>query len=314
MIKAIFLLEKLTKNKIEIAQNLGANAIFTGSNNLSSESVSYIKKNDIKLYSEISIFQGKYWWKKFPDCVPVDRNGNKMKQTSWYAGVCPNSPEVRKKLLTSINRLIEVYLIDGIWLDFIRYPCYWEKVRNADTTEYCFCKICLEKFKRDGGKEPKGKEWTEWKCKQITDFAAEIKRLIALNCMDKSRPVPKLGMFAVPWQYNEYNSAIKQIIGQNFVELSKHVDIFSPMVYHKFCDRSILWIKKSIDYFSEITHKPILPIIQTEDRAGKISRREFLLEIEAAEKKPAAGAIVFFLEDLLKDFDKVDILKTHNHV
>ena len=243
-------------------------------------------------------------WKKYPASRPVDKNGKSLEKINWYAGVCPNNPDVRKIVHASINRLIEAYSVDGLWLDFIRYPCYWEDVRSDAITEYCFCKICLEKFRNDGGKKPEGKEWIEWKCLQITHFASEIKHLTR-----KKRKNIKLGMFAIPWWEKEYGGAIKKIIGQDFKKLAKQIDAYSPMVYQKFCSRYVTWISQTVKYLSKMTKKPILPIIQTEDRSGKIYPNEFRSEILHAMKHPSKGVIIFFLEDLLKDNNKVKVTK-----
>ena len=301
MIKAIFSLGNITKEKIKQAINIGANSIFTGAQNLSNESVHHIKKSKLKVFIEFGIFQGEDLWQKYPDSRPIDKNGKPMDKIHWYAGVCPNNPEVRKFILTSIYRLIEVYEIDGLWLDFIRYPCHWEKIRNTDITEYCFCQICLSKFNKDVGGKPAGKKWTNWKCQQITDFVADVKKIIPKNML--------LGMFAVPWQRYEYSGAIDKIIGQDFGLLSKCVDIFSPMVYQKFCNRPISWIDSTVKYFSYMTKKPILPSIQTEDREGKINATEFGEELKKAFKAPSQGTIIFFLEDLIKDKNKLRVAK-----
>ena len=232
-----------------------------------------------------------------------------MEKIDWYAGVCPNNPKVRRTKLNSINQLIKFNNIDGIWLDFIRFPCHWEEVRNSNIIEYCFCKICINKFKREVGGKPEGNKWTEWKCRQIANFVSDINHLIQKNGKNI-----KLGMFAIPWQKHEFGGAIKNIIGQDFKQLTKYIDIFTPMVYHKFCGRSISWISETIKYFSRMTHAPILPIIQSENRPENISKKEFLREMEVAQKNPSDGYIIFFLEDLLKDSNKIELLQSQNLV
>ena len=120
-----------------------------------------------------------------------------MEKVHWYAGVCPSHPEVRREKLKEIEGTISDFEIDGIWLDFVRYPCHWEEVRKADITEYCFCSNCLEEFSKaretpprlrgpdgtlrrnlGGGEKKKTEAWIQWKCDQITDFVAEVRSLI----------------------------------------------------------------------------------------------------------------------------------------
>lgn len=303
MTKAIFILENLTREKIDMSINLGVNALFTGIQNLTHETVKYINKNNLKLFVDVGIFQAEDLWHKYPDSIPVDQKGNLLKKTNWYAGVCPNNPQVRKEKLTSIKRLIEAEKVDGVWLDFIRYPCHWEEVRSSNIAEYCFCSNCLNKYNKDVGGKPEGKKWANWKCKQIVDFVLDVKTLIR-----RSKKNITLGVFAVPWKEKEYEGAIKRITGQDFKLLAKHIDVFSPMVYQKFCDRSVSWIRDTVKYFAQLTNKPILPIIQTEDRTGKIYMNEFRAEIINAMMYPSKGVIIFFLEDLIKDKNKIKVM------
>lgn len=192
MIKAIFILEKLTKEKIDQVTELQTNTIFINDQNFLANS-NYLNNWKGKIYIEVPVFQGEERWNKYPNSRPVDKNGKPLEKINWYAGVCPNNPQVRRDIHVSINQLIEAYPVDGLWLDFIRYPNHWEEVRSDTITEYCFCAICLEKFKKDGGIKPEGKEWIEWKCSQITKFVTEVKILV-----HQQRRNIKFGIFAVP--------------------------------------------------------------------------------------------------------------------
>lgn len=304
MIKGIFLLEKLTKEKVQQIIKLGADSVFIGHQNLDQKLVEKLRGKGIKVYAEVGIFVGEEWCKKYPDSQPVDKNGRLMDKIHWYAGVCPNHPEVRKERLQLIKSLVDNQNIDGIWLDFIRYPCHWEEVRNVDVAEYCFCPNCLEKFKQEVGGKSEGRAWRQWKCKQITDFVAETHTLI-----DKSGKKVKLGMFSVPWRESDFDGAIKKIIGQDFQGLAKYIDIFTPMTYQKIIGQSTDWISKMVRYMNKVTSKPILPIIQTEDKPEKIFASEFQKEIASALGKPSTGVIIFFLEDLMKNEEKISIVK-----
>ena len=71
--------------------------------------------------------------------------GKKIDKVEWYAGVCPNQSWLREQKLNAIKELISKYDIDGIWLDFIRYPCHWEVI-NPKLEQTCFCPICQSLF------------------------------------------------------------------------------------------------------------------------------------------------------------------------
>jgi len=304
MTKGIFLLDKLTEEKVKQIVNLGVDTVFIGHQNFDQKLGKKLKNNGLKIYIEVGIFVGEEWWEKYPDCRPVDKNGNLMDKIHWYAGVCPNHQGVRREKLRLIKSIIDNYHIDGIWLDFIRYPCHWEEIRSKNIAEYCFCQNCLNKFKKDEGGKSEGKKWVQWKCNQITNFVGEIHRLI-----DRSGKDIKLGMFSVPWRKSDFGGAITKIIGQDFKSLAKYIDVFSPMVYQKMCGRKTDWIYEIVAYMKKITRCQVLPIVQTEDKPTKLTAEEFADELKQACKFPSEGVIVFFLEDLLKNGNKLKIVK-----
>ena len=303
MYRGIFAFQPLTLQKIRTVQKLNFSSIFTSCKNLNPALIARVRKIGLKIYAEINIFSGEEWWEEYPDCRPIDKNGQPMKKINWYVAVCPNHPQVQQRLLDRIKLTINKLDIDGIWLDFMRYPCHWEQVRSPMIDEYCFCSNCLSKFSGEVGGKPEGERWTTWKCQNITNFVQQVRMTI-----DNSRKKILLGIFAVPWRKNDYKDAITRIIGQDFTSLSKFVDIFSPMTYHKYTQNNTSWIHDVIDSIRKVAKKPILPIVQTENKAGKIDTNEFKDELIQAMKAPSSGVVIFFLEDLVKDQNKLSML------
>lgn len=307
MINSIFIFDFLTKEKIDIVSELRFSTIFTNSKNISKESIQYAHLKNIKINVEIVCFAGKERWQKYPNSRPVNQSGKSIELINWYAGVCPNNPQIRRETLNHINKIIKEYDINGIWLDFCRYPCHWEDVRSSTVTEYCFCKNCLSKYKHDVGEKPEGNTWIDWKCAQITEFVKEVRQ----NITSSSKEIT-LGLFSVPWKDTDYNDSIRKIIGQDLHELAPFIDKFSPMTFHRFTGNSPQWMHEIVQYVNNITRKKVLPLVQTEDRVGKITKNEFQQTLFHANQSPSQGVIVFFLEDLLKDKSKINILKEYN--
>ena len=77
-------------------------------------------------------------WTAHPEWFMIDSLGRKMLPTSgWYTFINPVLPEVRKHLRSIVNELCR-YDIDGIHLDYIRYPYDYRLVapqRYPDATE-----------------------------------------------------------------------------------------------------------------------------------------------------------------------------------
>ncbi len=304
MVKGIFVLEKLTPAKAQKLVNLGADAVFVNYQHLNKDVAAKLHQEGIRVYIEVGIFVGEGLLRKYPDARPIAKNSQPMEKIDWYAGVCPNHPRVRREKLALIKRIAKTGIADGIWLDFIRYPGHWEGVRSAKMPEYCFCRNCRRKFARDVGGTMEGEPWIAWKCQQITDFVARAKEII--KTVDNSI---RLGIFSVPWREEDYDGAIRKIIGQDFRQLAPFVDVFSPMVYQKMTGHNEAWIEKIVRYMDKVTQKPVLPIIQTENKPGKLSPAEFEEELIFAYQKPSQGSIVFFWEDLQKDQAKLQTLK-----
>lgn len=295
--KAVFLIDKINKEKIKTLLDLGASGVFVNWRNVTSGMIETLHRQNLKVFTEVGIFAGEELLQKYKDAWPIDKKGKKL-EGKRYGGVCPNHPKIRQEKLKLIEDLITNLDLDGLWLDFIRYPCHWETVRNKNITEYCYCTNCLKNFKKSQ------LPWVVWKCQQITDFVEQTK-----NLLTKHHKEMLLGMFSVPWKENEFGRGISRVIGQDFKLLSSLIDVFSPMVYQKFCGRKVGWISEIVKYMSNLTKRPIWPIIQTEEYAGEISPAEFKDEVDKALKSPSDGAIVFFLEDLIKDKIKTKIIK-----
>lgn len=260
MIKGIFVIDKLSKGKMEQIQDLGFDSIFTNHKNITDQVVESLKEKNFQIFIEIGIFPN----------------------------LCPNDKTIQQKKLQEIKNLIATWPIDGLWLDFIRFPFLWE-IKNPEIESAYLCSQCQDVKNRTG---------------IISSFVAQVRSLI-----NQSGKKLKLGMFSVPWREKDFNGAITKVLGQDFKDLSKYIDIFSPMVYHKMCGKHLDWIHQTVNYMAKITHKPILPIIQTEDKPEKISKEEFTKALVVSIKHPSSGTIIFFLEDLLQDKDKILALR-----
>ncbi|MCX5815387.1 MAG: beta-galactosidase [Proteobacteria bacterium] len=295
----------------------GVNAVFVPDDE---ETIRWFKEKGYKVFISMNVFGGTGPWKKYPDSRPVKENGELLEEGhGGYGGICPTHEAWRKESLDHIESVLRRFGgsdgVDGIWLDFIRYPGMWEVV-NPDIPDTCYCKRCLSKFYEDRGQGVKGSrrgqgegrnnlefrienlefnktkdsqsritnyelpitnyqspithhpspitnyEWMVWKKKQIASFVIEAKRII--ERYSKDRPI-KLGLFIVPWTKGERQNDISFKIAQDAFELSKHVDVISPMVYHKMCGQDESWVRRMTEYYKETVSCEVWPIVQSHD-------------------------------------------------
>ena len=164
------------------------------------ETIRWFKERGFKVYISVNAFGGKGAWEKYPDSRPVNADGKLLGSEpgyKGYGGVCPMHQAWRAERLKHIEKLVKqiggVEGIDGMWLDFIRYPGLWE-VQEPKIPDTCYCPNCLKKFRQDTNTglphELKAKEaalwikkncpneWMKWKTEQISSFVAEVNRVL----------------------------------------------------------------------------------------------------------------------------------------
>ena len=274
--------------------------------------VAALHERGIKVFAEVALFVGKQYWERYPHSRPVTSTGEPMAPEGWYYGVNPIIPEIRQHNAERIRTLIEHYDVDGVWLDFCRWPCRWERP-TPKLLQTSFDPLALAAFQRDQGitipptlhtipekarwiEEHHQEAWTSWKCRQITEFVGQVRAII------DQAPRPRkvlLGLFGVPWHVSDFDGAIRSVMGQDYRALAAHVDCFSPMVYHKLCARDIPWIAEISAWVGEETGRPVWPIVQAMDDPGPLPPRELQQALETALAAPGShGVIIFNLKAL----------------
>ncbi len=296
----------------EMAKQLlawGCNAVFLKDE--PGELMRALQEHGIRCYQEIGLFQGCNHWQKHPESRPIQADGTPLEKEEWYCGVCPNQEWLQQEKLEEIEKVVATPGMDGIWLDFIRYPVHWESPEPRLPLS-CFCPLCLERFSADAeiglptGEsavrsasfilENHSDAWYQWRADQITDFV----RRAAERAKSKN-PEFLVGLFAVPSFGGAGAGELRKVVGQDFTALAPHVDVFSPMVYHRMCGRSTEWISASVEQMSRETQKPVWPIIQACSVPDALSGEEFQDAIRKAQLQPSEGVIIFSLGHLVKE-------------
>jgi len=294
--------------QVALLQSWGCTAIFGGYQDPAF--VAAAQTAGLKLYAEFSCFVGAEWWEKFPASRPVTAEGRPLENEDWYYGVNPTAPPVRQARLEALAQLLTGYPLDGVWLDFIRWPCHWE-APDPERPQTSFDPATLARFSQESGLPiPLGEipavarflldrheaAWTGWRCWQITTWVAQARAVL-----ERVRPGALLGLFGVPWRLADYDGAILKIIGQDYQALGPYLDVFSPMVYHRMCGQPPAWIGQVAAEIHALSGKPVWPIIQSIDRPDPLPVEEYAQALDAAQADPAEGVLVFTLEGVVRD-------------
>lgn len=312
------------KNAEEIAKQLhdwGVNAVWTDRKTLANAAlIEALHAWQVQVFTTVAMFSGWHGRNR-----PIKKDGKPFSPYvpgHWYQGSCPNQPDDLVQKLAEIRDDASHFDIDGVWLDALRYPTFWETPKpNAELS--CFDPVCLEKFQdwvgvafpeelrslQDRAEwilKNREKEWVRFRMECITDITRQCAAVLK-----KANPKAKLGMFSVPWRRKETRggemNAIERIIAQDYPSLAKYVDVFSPMVYHRMCGEPVQWIGEIVDWVARETGKPVVPIIQAngepkcEWNPYRLPEDEFVKALQTAREGASSGAIVFTLEYVLKE-------------
>jgi hypothetical protein len=149
---------------------------------------------------------------KRPELWPVLENGRRRQQMEWYVGMSPTDRSRQVEALEEIKSVARSYPVDGIFLDFARWPLHWEMELRPERDrplDSSFDAATLAMFEEAAGALPRNlettsalaawirrnrlSEWIEFKCKVVNDFVSE-----ARNALKEARADAGLGIYAVP--------------------------------------------------------------------------------------------------------------------
>lgn len=182
----------------------------------------------------------------------VNRNDVAMTEETpyvdYYKWICPN------KALGVLKKEIEKYLLipglDGIQLDYIRYPDVilakrlqkkygLKQDKEFAEFDYCYCNICRELFIDKYGQDPiklsnppENSDWVRFRYDSITNLVNELSKSLEKK-IDISAAV-----FPTP-------TIAKKLVRQDWQNWK--VNKIFPMIYNYFYAEKVDWIGKCVD-------------------------------------------------------------------
>jgi len=183
-----------------------------------------------------------------PDCTAVDNKGYNTLERPVPCDyglenyTCPANPKVQNYELGLIKEIVKSYPVNGIHLDFIRYPI---------PGDYCYCDYCTTHFKDTFGISIKDEEapryLLKWRQQIITDFVNKV--YDELKSYDKN-----LLLSALVWKYDD---CLK------FTQDWKRwkVDFISPMFHHKGLFKRSIWVRDEVHKNRMISNKTMVASI-----------------------------------------------------
>jgi uncharacterized lipoprotein YddW (UPF0748 family) len=178
-------------------------------------------------------------YNKKPEWAWYDKSGARQPLADkFYVSLNPCLPEVREYLVKVMEDIVGRYPIDGLHLDYIRFPN--EPAGGvAKPADYPRDKTTVALFEADTGKKPETSpaDWDRWRTEQITNLVRDIRKMVNeykpyLEISVAVGPVPEV---AKSTHFQDVKTWMKE----------KLVDSVYPMNYTRdpkvFDERVALW-------------------------------------------------------------------------
>jgi uncharacterized lipoprotein YddW (UPF0748 family) len=189
--------------------------------------------------------------KSHPDWFVINRDGKSSITDPAYVGyyrfLCPSNPQVLAYLKLQLDPYLAVDGLDGIHLDYIRFPdvilprALWDTYnivqdREYPPYDYCYCRLCRDAYKHSGGADPlqmahpdSNAQWRQFRYNRITSVVKDLTEYVHLKGKQISAAV-----FPGP-------GTAQQLVRQQWDKWP--LDEVMPMLYQGFYYGSLDWIR-----------------------------------------------------------------------
>ncbi len=265
-------------------RDFGINAIVTESEDYRDDLIGLAHHLNLQFIGGIACFsehaRNHQLLRARPELWPVLENGQFRPQMEWYIGVTPTFDDYRGERLDLIERVMREHELDGMCLDFIRWPMHWELELRPGAPEPVhsgFDPHSISVFLHDAGLELPSQcdttvrqaawilsqhrvAWIDFICRVITSFVAQARSRIRAHRGDSAL----LGMYLVP----AMDERRAEFVGQRAGDLAPLVDYFAPMAYHAIVHQTAGWVTQVLDDVVRTAPGKTLPVLQVDSAEG----------------------------------------------
>src|SRR6185437_5014518 len=202
----------------------------------------------------------------------VLENGRRRPQMEWYVGLSPTDRQLQEEALAQMRSVARSYPVDGVFLDFARWPLHWEielRPERDRPLDSSFDAATLAIFEEATGALPRDldtisaraawirrnrlSDWVEFKCKVVTDFVSE-----ARTALNEEMAAAQLGIYVVP----DVKGLTEPLTGQRVKDLAPLVDWIAPMLYHNILLQPSAWVASALAPVVKVAGRKTLPVLQ----------------------------------------------------
>jgi uncharacterized lipoprotein YddW (UPF0748 family) len=207
----------------------------------------------------------------------------------------PASPKAREFLLNLYKEIVTKYDVDGIQLDYIRYPF------QTSGTRMGFESVGREHFHQATGlsvdtlDDYASRMWIAWKTYQVSSFVQQVS-----TTLKKIKPTLQLSAAVFPMRRESRIVAIQQD-WETWIN-NGWIDTLSPMSYTSDPDR----LQGMFEYVQSSPQRH--PLVYPGVALHRLDGGQLVMQLEALRDKGSLGATLFAGSHL--DKDKIDTLST----
>ena len=260
-------------------RDFGINAIVTESNEYDDRAIALVHEAGLRFFAGMACFSDHA--SEFreiterPELWPILETGERRPQMEWYVGITPTDRVHQENALDKIRSVVTHYPVDGLFLDFIRWPLHWETELRPGcpppldlsfdaTTLALFEELSHLQLPREAAtvaaqadwiRERHRREWVDFKCGIISKFVEE-----ARGVLKKERDEALLGLFVVP----KVDGLTEALTGQRLSELAPLSDLIAPMLYHNILLRPPAWVGEALSDVVKFAGSKTLPVVQAD--------------------------------------------------
>ena len=119
-------------------------------------------------------------YNQHPEWFWYDQNGERQALSSFYVSLNPCLPEVREYIVDVFEDLAARYDIDGLHLDYIRFPNEPPATPRGSGLDYPRDEKTLALYKEATGLTPDEDKaaWNAWRTAQVTELVGEIHKML----------------------------------------------------------------------------------------------------------------------------------------
>lgn len=204
--------------------------------------------------------------------------------------LCPSHPDNLRAEKDAIRELVRRYPVDGIHLDYIRYP----------DARACFCAGCRSRFESryqqrlprwplrpsDG---PLWEEYSRWRVQQITRLVTDIRAMLK-----KERPAATFSAAV----FGRYPSCVASV-GQDWAAWLREglVDFVCPMNYTPDATRFRQWVRDQMGLVD--VRERIFPGIGVTASESRLDTIDAIEQMRIVCEEGGRGWVLFFLNRVL---------------